>query len=122
MLHLLVGTDFPLMKYRRFTYVFSGALVLATAVWLLIHGGPKLSVDFSGGTLMRISTSQPISPDHLRTALDAAGMTGAELQQLAGTTGSEYLIRLKGGEGDVAAGVQNAISKAFPGITIDTAR
>jgi preprotein translocase SecF subunit len=122
MLQLLVGTDFPLMRYRRFTYVFSGALVLATAVWLLIHGGPKLSVDFSGGTLMRISTSQPISPDHLRHALDAAGMTGAELQQLAGTTGNEYLIRLKGGEGDVAAGVQNAISKAFPGITIDTAR
>src|SRR5262245_28408327 len=123
MFQLLVGTDLPLMKFRRMTYIFSGALILATAAWLVIHRGPKLSVDFSGGTLMRIHTSQPLSTDHLRSALDAGGMTGAELQELAESNGSEYLIRLKStGEGDVVQSVQNAISKAFPGVQIDQQR
>ena len=52
MIQLLIGTDFPFMKYRRMAYLFSGAVVITTSAWLLLHGGPKQGVDFSGGTLL----------------------------------------------------------------------
>src|SRR5213592_4179724 len=58
MLQFLIGTDIPFMKYRRFAYGLSGGVALATVVWLLIHQGPRLSVDFTGGTLLLVRAKQ----------------------------------------------------------------
>ena len=79
MIQLLIGTNFPFMKYRRGAYLFSGAVLLATLVWLLIHGGPRLSVDFSGGTLLQIRTSQSLPADQLRALCDRFGLKLAAL-------------------------------------------
>src|SRR5439155_9203001 len=59
-LQLLIGTNIPFMKFRTVTYMFSGALILATAVWLIVHGGPKYSVDFTGGTLIQLRLSRTL--------------------------------------------------------------
>ena len=83
MIQLLIGTNFPFMQYRRSAYMFSGAVVLATIVWLVANGGPRYSVDFTGGTLLQVRLSQVHPADHVRSALDAAGLKGAELQQMA---------------------------------------
>ena len=125
MIQLLIGTDFPFMKYRRFAYMWSAAVVLATTVWLVIHGGPRLSVDFSGGTLLQIRTSQPLAADQLRAALDAGGIHGAELQQVG--EGNEYLIRLRVADADSSkadpfAPVQAAIRNNFPQTSVELRR
>ena len=44
MFQLLIGTDIPFMKYRRFAYVFSGALLAVTLAWFFTRG-PRYSVD-----------------------------------------------------------------------------
>jgi preprotein translocase subunit SecF len=93
MLQMLIGTNVPFMKFRRYTYFFSGALALATAIWLVVHGGPRYSVDFTGGLLLQIRTSQVLHPDQIRQALDAGGIHGVELQQMTGENRNEYLIR-----------------------------
>ena len=49
MLQMLIGTNIPFMQYRRFAYLFSAVLLAASIGWLVIHGGPYLSVDFTGG-------------------------------------------------------------------------
>ena len=123
MLQFLIGTNFQLMRFRRRAYLFSGSLILATIVWLVMHGGPRLSVDFSGGSLVQIATNQALPSGRLREALDRAGMRGAEIQQLSEAGGNEYLIRLKGSsEGDVFKGVKDAVVAAFPGVQIDEQR
>jgi preprotein translocase SecF subunit len=112
MLQLLHGTNIPFMQYRRFAYFISGGIALATVIWLLIHGGPKYSVDFTGGTLIEIRTSQELPADQVRRALDAAGFRGAELQQLTGAGRNDYMIRLQ------ARGTQDlysAVAKAVEG-------
>ena len=96
MLQFLVGTNIPFMRYRRFTYLFSGALIFATAVWLILHGGPRYGVDFTGGVAVRVRSDRPVAADQMRSALDAAGFKGAELQQLTGARGSgEFLVRMQ---------------------------
>ena len=95
MLQFLIGTDFPFMKYRRVAYLISGALIAATLVWLVLHGGPHYSVDFTGGTVLRVRADRPVAADHLRAALDEAGHRGAELQQLTGEKANEFLIRMQ---------------------------
>jgi preprotein translocase subunit SecF len=121
MIQILHGTNIPFMKYRRFAYMISGTVVLATAVWLVLHRGPRQGVDFSGGTLLQIRASQPLPADQLRSALDQGGLRGAELQQLTGE-GAEYMVRLEAGEGDVFAAVQRAVKARFPAVQLELRR
>jgi preprotein translocase subunit SecF len=121
MIQILHGTNIPFMKYRRFAYMLSGAVVLATAAWLVMHRGPRQGVDFSGGTLLQIRASRVLPADQLRSALDQGGLRGAELQQLTGE-GGEYMVRLASGEGDVFASVQRAVQAKFPDVQLELRR
>jgi preprotein translocase SecF subunit len=123
MLQFLIGTNFPFMKYRRFAYMFSGAWVLATIIWLVAHGGPRYSVDFTGGTLLQIRTSQAVQPDQVRHAVDAAGYRGSELQQVVGDEHNEFMIRLQASSGqDPFPAIQKAIQEQIPGTNVELRR
>src|SRR5438876_6088328 len=121
---MLIGTNIPFMKFRSYTYFFSGGLILATAVWLILHGGPKYSVDFTGGTLIQVRMSRTLSADQVRRSLDASGLKGFELQQMTGENRNEYLIRLKASEGhqNPFPQIQQAISGRFPGTQVELRR
>ena len=123
MLQLLIGTNLPFMRHRRLAYLFSGGLVLATAIWLVVHGGPRYGVDFTGGTLLQIRTARVLPADQVRNALDGAGFRGIELQQMAGENRDEYLLRMKTeSDTDLFTSVQSAIQQRFPGVTVDLRR
>jgi len=95
-------------------------MALATIVWLVMHGGPKYSVDFTGGTLLQIRLSQALPADQVRHALDGAGFRGVELQQMTGENRNEYLIRLQTeSETDVFNSVQQAIRSQNPSVQVD---
>ena len=116
MFQLLVGTNIPFMKYRRFAYVFSSLLLAVTLVWFFIKG-PRYSVDFTGGTLLQIRTSQVVHADRLRGALEAEGIQ-AELQQMTGENPNEYLLRFRT-HGDPVTLVQGALAKHLPGVNME---
>jgi len=119
MFQLLIGTDIPFMKWRRFAYVFSALLLVATLGWFFTKG-PRYSVDFTGGTLLQIRTSEVVPADRLRSALEAEGLQ-AELQQLTGDEQNEYLLRFRT-EGDPVALVQGAVDKHLTGVTLELRR
>jgi preprotein translocase SecF subunit len=124
MIQMLIGTNYQFMKYRRIAYMFSGALILATLVYLVMHGGPPLSVDFTGGTLLQIRTSKVLPADQMRAALDEAGLKGAELQQMAGENQDEYIIRLKAdpSQSDPFPTMERTVTAKFPGTTVELRR
>src|SRR5690349_21494 len=93
MIQILHDTNFHFMKYRRYFYAFSAAVMLATLGWLIVHGGPRYSVDFTGGTLLQVKTAKVVPADHLRHAFDQAGYKGSEIQ--ASGDGTEFLVRLR---------------------------
>src|SRR5215470_4829175 len=116
MLQILHDTNIPFMKYRRAAYLFSGACVLATALWLVIHHGPKLSVDFTGGTLIDVGVSQAMQVDEIRKAADAAGFRGAEIQT-AGEVNKEFYVRLGAQQGaETFPRLKQTIEAAHPGV------
>ncbi|HYM81368.1 MAG TPA: protein translocase subunit SecF [Candidatus Limnocylindria bacterium] len=123
MIQLLVGTDIKFMRFRRTAYLISAALVLATAIWLVVNGGPNYSVDFTGGTLVQIRFSQVLPADQVRAALNQAGFQGYELQQLAGEARNEYMLRLPvGNQQDPFQTIQQTIASRFPGVTVEHRR
>jgi preprotein translocase subunit SecF len=119
MFQLLIGTDIPFMKYRRLAYLVSGLLVAATLAWFFTRG-PRYSVDFTGGTLLQVRTSQAVPADRLRHALAAEGIE-AELQQMTGESQNEHLLRFRV-EGDPVTLVQAAVAKHLPGTTLELRR
>src|SRR5690349_18539228 len=98
MIQILHDTNFHFMKYRRYFYGFSLLVMLATVGWLVAHGGPRYSVDFTGGTLLQIQTAKVVPADHVRDAIDAAGFKGSEIQ--ASGAGNEFLIRIPRQDGN----------------------
>jgi preprotein translocase SecF subunit len=122
MLQVLIGTNIPFMKYRRYAYLLSTVLLVATIVWLFIHHGPYYSVDFTGGTVLQVRTSQVLSADQVRQALDQVGLHGVELQQMTGDNRDEYLLRFKGESHDAFSNIQQAFSSSFPGVKVELRR
>ena len=123
MLQLLVGTDLRLMRHRRLAYLISGALALATVAWLVVNGGPRYSVDFTGGTLLQVRLGSERPADQVRDALQEGGFPAVELQQLTGESRNEFMIRMKStGEQDPFPGVQQAVASRFPGETVELRR
>jgi len=122
MLQILHGTDIPFMKYRRVAYVFSTAIVLATAIWLVMHGGPREGIDFKGGTMLQIRTAPAMQADEVRASLDAGGLRGVEIQQMTGDAKDEYLIRVGGEAKDPYASVQAALAAKNAGVKVELRR
>jgi preprotein translocase SecF subunit len=122
MLQMLIGTNIPFMRFRRFAYALSATLLLATAGWLLVHRGPYLSVDFTGGTVLQVRANRALQADQVRQALDAAGMHGVELQQMTGVNRDEFLLRFKGESRDAFPNFQRALDQRFPGVTVELRR
>jgi preprotein translocase SecF subunit len=121
MLQLLIGTDIPFMRVRRYAYLFSGALLLATLVWVLVNGGPKMSVDFAGGTLLQIQASRVLPVEDVRKTLDGLGLAGAEIQSTGG--GDEFLLRFaKQGSADAFTRIRTALEARFPGTAVELRR
>ncbi len=120
MLQMLIGTNIPFMKLRRWAYLLSAVLIISTIVWLVVHGGPYYSVDFTGGTVLQIRTSQLLPADQVRRALDRGGFRGFELQQMSAQQAQgEYLLRFKGEIGDAYNGVEAALLRAFPDLKVE---
>ena len=50
---------------------------------LILHGGPKLGIDFHGGTLMQLRFESNIQVEEIRTSLGNIGMGSAEIKTFA---------------------------------------
>ena len=120
MIQFLHGTNIAFMKYRKLSYLFSGALVLATLI-AIFTTGPKYSVDFTGGTLLQIRTSQVLPADQVRSSVESAGIK-PELQQMGGDAQNEYLLRFRSEDRDPFVKVEAALKATHPGVTVELRR
>lgn len=122
MLQILHGINVDWMGRRHIAYVISGLAVLASIVSLIAHGGPRYGVDFTGGTLIEVAVTPPPSVDAVRTAIDHAGFSGAEIQRLERP--ELFLIRLQAqqGQSNPAPRVEQALQAAHAGSQIEIRR
>jgi preprotein translocase subunit SecF len=69
--------------FLGFSLIFSVAGVLSMLFW---HGIPK-GVDFKGGTQIRVAFDQTPNEDHLRQAMDKAGVRDFTIQRVSDPSG-----------------------------------
>ena len=63
---------------------------------LIVHKGPKLGIDFKGGTLIQIQFADPTPIADIKTGLGAVGLGNSSVQSFGDREGYEYLIRTDG--------------------------
>src|SRR5580700_7131608 len=82
-MQLFKKTNIDFIGKRYYAFFFSGVLLLSGIASLVIKGGPKLGIDFTGGTLVQLGFKQPVPMQEMRRLLTAEGYPDAELQDFA---------------------------------------
>ncbi len=70
--------------FLGFSLIFSVAGIVSMVAW---HGIPR-GVDFKGGTQITVHFDTVPNEDHIRSAMDAAGVHGATIQRISGLNGA----------------------------------
>ena len=91
-----IRRDIPFMRHALIFNVISFATFFA-AVFFLFSRGLHLSVEFTGGTLMEVSYSQPADLDKVRKVVAGLGYNDVQVQNFG--TSRDVLIRLPAAKG-----------------------
>jgi preprotein translocase subunit SecF len=105
----------PFMSWGRTTTAIS-LLTFIFAIWSLWHQGLNLGIDFTGGTLIEVRTSQPADLHVIRTALEKTGLPEISVQTFG--TSRDVLIRLPVKNDANAAQTSNTVMNALK--TVDS--
>lgn len=109
--------NFDFQGRRKSAFIISGALIFIGLISLILHGGPKYSIDFLGGLSIRLQFENPVSESSVRNALATVDLGGSEVKTIK-EIGSEpdILIRVKqeSAQTDAQELVKNAMMEYFP--------
>ncbi len=75
-MRLLRETNIPFIGQSRFAFFLSGTIILAGLISLFLQGGPRLSVDFKGGTLVAVQFTDNIDVNNVRTTMGNVSIDG----------------------------------------------
>ncbi|MBC8185661.1 protein translocase subunit SecF [candidate division KSB1 bacterium] len=108
-------THIDFIEKRKMALTFSLILIFAGIVSLIIHGGPKLGIDFTGGTSMQLRFENEVDIGEIRNILSDIGLGSAEIKEFG--VDNEILIRIQQQRQneDVSDNVINELSDKLPG-------
>ena len=95
-----IKRDIPFMRHALIFNLVSFATFLL-AVFFLFSRGLHLSVEFTGGTLMEVSYSQPADLGAIREKIASLGFADVQVQNFG--TSRDVLIRMPAAKGSTAA-------------------
>jgi len=106
-------TNIDFMGKRKTWYVIS-AIVISLSLLSVAIKGFHFGIDFLGGTELIVEFSQPPDLGKVRSMMDEAGFTRAEIKEYGGTT--RYLIRteLQGEGTTIGDKIRATLVKTFP--------
>ncbi|MBN2423605.1 MAG: protein translocase subunit SecF [Calditrichaceae bacterium] len=113
-MQIFTDTNFQFIKVRKTGYMISGALIVLSIISLILHGGPKYNIDFTGGTLVHLKFEQPVKIEELRKALSTHGYGEAEIKHF----GSEDEVAIRAGlqrtAEELSTKMEEVIREAIP--------
>lgn len=116
-MRLFSNTKIDFLGSRRLAYLISAAIIIPGLV-LAVVLNINYSVEFTGGTQVRIQTVQPGDVGLMRQALDDNGVSNAEIIEFGGDT--EFIIRarvgVEGADADNTQATVDAVSAALDAV------
>jgi len=112
MLNWIPSRKIDFLSFRRVALVLSVLTLLGSAVFFTLRGEKNFGIDFTGGDLLVLGTSQDVPVADVRAALTAAGF-GDTMIQRADEDGRE-LVTIQS-RFNTADGIFRALQEALPG-------
>ncbi len=75
-MQIIKDSKIDFINKSRFTILLSGALILAGIFSIVINNGPRLSIDFKGGTLIAVQYAKSININDFREKLKKVTING----------------------------------------------
>lgn len=129
MLRIFHNTNYGFIRWWRVAAIATAVFIAAGLATFGITGGVNYSIEFTGGTLMQVRFAKAPDVAVVRSALDAAGINGAEIQQFGSPT--EFTIRARderqveaqaaGAEG-IAKSIQAALDTQYGAGAVEVVR
>ena len=68
-MRIIRQTNIDFMSQTRIAGFLSALILFIGIVSLIINGGPKLSIDFKGGTLVIVNFTKPVDINEIRSSM-----------------------------------------------------
>ena len=75
-MRLIKETNIHFIGQSRFAFFLSGTIILAGLISLFLQGGPKLSIDFKGGTLVAVQFTGDMDVNDVRSVMGNVSIDG----------------------------------------------
>ena len=75
-MRIIKDTNIDFMRQRKLAFIISTVVILSGIISLLVNGGPKLSIDFKGGTLVSVQYSEDMDIMAVRSAMVKLSVDG----------------------------------------------
>ena len=111
-----IRKDIPFMRHALIFNAIS-LITFVLAVFFLLSRGLHLSVEFTGGTVMEVSYSQPADLEKLRSKVSSLGFTDVQVQNFG--TARDVMIRLPAQKGVSSAQQSDKVMSALKADSAD---
>jgi len=81
---------------RKIAFIVSAVMLTISIASLVLHGGPRLGIDFQGGTLIQVKFLAPVEIDAIKSGLQEIDLGKSSVQEFGDLETNEYLIRTDG--------------------------
>jgi len=112
MIELFRNPNYDFIGKRKWAYIVSIALTLLSLSSLVVRGGLRYDIDFTGGTLIQVRFEQPPAIAKIRASLGTIQLGESIIQQFGDA--NEFIIRLPlvaAGSEEISKRVQGALSR-----------
>ena len=75
-MRIVKDTNIDFMSKSSLALALSAILLILGLISMVVHGGPKLSIDFKGGTLVAVNFTGPVDIDNIRSAMGNISING----------------------------------------------
>jgi len=75
-MRIIKDTKIDFMSRAFIASCVSALFILVGAVSLITNGGPKLSIDFKGGTLVAVNFTEPVDINKIRSSISSVSIDG----------------------------------------------
>ena len=95
-MRIIKDTNIQFMSQKKLGAFLSGTVIVLGIISLILAGGPLLSIDFKGGTLLAVHFEEPVDVNEFRSVMSNVNIDGQSFDF------SKAEIKLFGGPNDIS--------------------
>jgi len=113
-MEIIKNPNFEFIALRNKAFKISLTLILIGVLSLILHGGPRWGIDFTGGAAITFKFDQEIKAEDAREALQSAGMESYEVTHFGDRRHLLVRLKLVHSKQDYLGAIQSRFDSIFP--------